>query len=175
MAKISFTKLGLKINQEVKTIEYNGQNIEVKQYLPISDKIELISSIVTLSHDGVNNFSNPIQLDVYTSLYILYKYTNITFTDKQREDPVKLYDLVKSSGLLEMIIKTIPEKEYYDVVNKTREVVESIYAYQNSILGILHTIQEDYNGVNLDVNALKEEISNSEDLMLLKEIVTKLG
>ena len=36
MAKVSFTKLGLSKNQEVKIVEYNEQNIEVKQYLPIN-------------------------------------------------------------------------------------------------------------------------------------------
>ena len=38
MAKVSFTKLGLKTNQEVKTIEWNEQIIEIKQYLPIEKK-----------------------------------------------------------------------------------------------------------------------------------------
>ena len=35
MAKLSFSKLGLTKNTNIKSIEYNGQNIEVKQYLPI--------------------------------------------------------------------------------------------------------------------------------------------
>jgi hypothetical protein len=36
MAKLSFNKLGLKINQEVKNVEYaDGIVIEIKQYLPI--------------------------------------------------------------------------------------------------------------------------------------------
>jgi hypothetical protein len=51
MAKISFTKLGLKVNQEIKTIEYNGQIIEVKQYLPIQDKLQLISDIINQAMD----------------------------------------------------------------------------------------------------------------------------
>ena len=39
MAKVSFTKLGLKLNQDVNNVEYNGQNIEIKQYLPVNDKL----------------------------------------------------------------------------------------------------------------------------------------
>ena len=46
MAKVAFSKLGLKVNQDIKTIEFNGQNIEVKQYLPIQDKLRLISNII---------------------------------------------------------------------------------------------------------------------------------
>ena len=42
MAKLSFTKLGLKLNQEVVEIHHNDQIIEVKQYLPVNDKLELL-------------------------------------------------------------------------------------------------------------------------------------
>jgi len=35
MAKVTFNSLGLKLNQEVKTITIREKNIEVKQYLPI--------------------------------------------------------------------------------------------------------------------------------------------
>ena len=45
MAKVSLTKLGLKVNQDIKTIEFNEQIIEVKQYLPINNKLELINGL----------------------------------------------------------------------------------------------------------------------------------
>jgi hypothetical protein len=83
MAKVPFTKLGLNKNKEsVKTFVWNEQTIEVKQYLPVNDKLSLIANVITFAHDGNNNFSNPIQLKVYTELEILYFYTNINFTEK---------------------------------------------------------------------------------------------
>jgi hypothetical protein len=51
MAKIGFTKLGLKQNNEIQIVEFNGQNIEVKQYLPVDEKLELITNVLELSHD----------------------------------------------------------------------------------------------------------------------------
>ena len=39
MAKIGFTKLGLKPNNEIQYIEFNEQTIEVKQYLPVEEKL----------------------------------------------------------------------------------------------------------------------------------------
>ena len=33
MAKVSLTKLGLKVNQDIKNIEFNEQIIELKKYL----------------------------------------------------------------------------------------------------------------------------------------------
>ena len=76
MAKVSFTKLGLKMNQEVSTIEFNEQVIEVKQYLPINTKLELISNVINMSADE-NNFANSVKVSIFTTLEILYAYTNI--------------------------------------------------------------------------------------------------
>ena len=33
MAKVSFNKLGLKVNSQVETVDFNGETIEVKQYI----------------------------------------------------------------------------------------------------------------------------------------------
>ena len=111
MAKVSFTKLGLKVNQEIKIIEFNEQTIEVKQYLPINTKLEIISNVINASADE-NNFANPVKISVFTTLEIMYNYTNINFTDKQKEDPTKLYDMIISSGLVAEVVKAIPESEY---------------------------------------------------------------
>ena len=88
MPKIGFTKLGLKPNNEIQYIEFNEQTIEVKQYLPVEEKLELITKVLELSHDS-NNFSNPVKVSVYTTLEIIEKYTNVNFTEKQKENPTK--------------------------------------------------------------------------------------
>ena len=86
MAKVSFSKLGLSKNTDIKNFEYNGQNIEVKQYLPINDKASLVASILNYTlNNGENRFPNPLQIEVFTSLQIIEKYTNITFTEKQKK------------------------------------------------------------------------------------------
>ena len=71
MAKIAFTKLGLKTNQEIKTIQFNGQDIEVKQYLPVNEKLELISHVINSSVGENSNFANPIKADIFTALQII--------------------------------------------------------------------------------------------------------
>ena len=126
MAKVSFTKLGLKKNEEVGILHINEQDIEVKQYLPINEKLELISSVINSAADE-NNFSNPVKENVFLTLEILYHYTNINFTDKQKEDPVKLYDLVVSSGLVNKVTDLIPEEELDEVINGVAQSVKAIY------------------------------------------------
>lgn len=174
MAKVAFTKLGLKPNQEIKTIEYNGQAIEVKQYLPINEKLMIMGNVINLSHDQ-NNFSNPIRVDVFSALEIIEAYTNINFTEKQREDPVKIYDLFKGNGLLDAIIKAIPEEDYTELMNGIYRSIDAVYTYHHSVLGILDTISTDYANLDLDANKIKEALGDSANMGLLKDILTKLG
>ena len=174
MAKVSLTKLGLKVNQDVKNIEFNEQNIEVKQYLPINEKLELISSVINSAADE-NNFSNPVKENVFLTLEILYHYTNINFTDKQKEDPVKLYDLVVSSGLVNKITDLIPEEELDEVINGVAQSVKAIYAYRNSVLGILESISQDYSALNLEATEIQQKLVDPDNMALLKQVLTKLG
>ena len=174
MAKVSLTKLGLKVNQDVKSIEFNEQIIEVKQYLPINEKLQLISSVINSAADE-NNFSNPIKENVFLTLEILYHYTNINFTDKQKEDPVKLYDLVVSSGLVNKVTDLIPEEELDEVINGVAQSVKAIYTYRNSALGILESISQDYSALNLDATEIQQKLADPDNMALLKQILTKLG
>lgn len=174
MAKLAFSKLGLKPNQEIKTIEYNNQKIEVKQYLSVNQKLEIISNVINLSHEQ-NNFSNPVRIDVFSALEIIDAYTNINFTDKQREDPVKIYDLFKGNGLLDEIIKAIPAADYGELMNGIYRSIDAIYTYHNSVLGILEAVSTDYENLDLDAVKIKEALSNNENMSLLRDVLTKLG
>ena len=174
MAKVSLTKLGLKVNQDIKNIEFNEQTIEVKQYLPINDKLALISNVINASADD-NNFANPIKVSVFTTLEILYAYTNINFTEKQKEDPTKLYDILISSGFVAEVIRAIPEEEYHEVICGVSDSIDAIYTYRNSMLGIMESISTDYSNLDLDATEIQKKLGNGENIDLLKEILTKLG
>lgn len=174
MPKIGFTKLGLKPNNEIQYIEFNEQTIEVKQYLPVEEKLELITNVLELSHDS-NNFSNPIKVQVYTALEMIDKYTNISFTEKQKENPTKLYDLLVGNGFAAAVIKAIPEPEYDEILTGIKQTIKSVYKYQNSILGILDTISQDYSNLNLDATEIQKKLADPNNMELLKGIMTKLG
>ena len=174
MAKLAFSKLGLKPNNEIQYIEFNEQTIEVKQYLPVEEKLELITNVLELSHDS-NNFSNPVKVSVYTTLEIIEKYTNVNFTDKQKENPTKLYDLLVGNGFAAAVIKAIPEPEYDEILTGIKQTIKSVYKYQNSILGILDNISQDYSNLNLDATEIQKKLADPNSIELLKGIMTKLG
>ena len=174
MAKVSLTKLGLKVNQDVKNIEFNEQIIEVKQYLPVNDKLELISNVINSAHDE-NNFSNPVKVSVFTTLEIMYAYTNINFTDKQKEDPTKLYDMLISSGVVAAVVNAIPEAEYNEILRGVFDSIDAVYTYQNSVMGILDAVSTDYSALNFDATEIQKKIGDPENMALLKQVLTKLG
>lgn len=175
MAKVSFTKLALKKQEEVKTININNNAIEVKQYLPVNDKLALISKVINLSHDSSSNFCNPVQVEIIGTIEIIMAYTNLSFTDKQKEDYSKLYDLLEENGINKLIISAIPEDEYAFLIDGINDSINAIYTYQNSVMGILDTVSQDYSNLDLDATNIQEKIANPENLELLKGIMTKLG
>ena len=177
MAKISYTKLG--INKEelnkVQTVEYNGQTIEVKQYLPVIEKSELITRVLNNSVDENNGYYNLLKMDMYLALEIVYAYSNISFTEKQREDPMKLYDMLNASRVLNLIIGLVPEGEFYYLNKTVHEMANNIVAYRNSAMGIMERITTDYSNLDLDASAIQKELADPNNMTLLKDILTKLG
>lgn len=173
MAKLAFSKLGLKVNNQVINIDYNEQTIEVKQYISVNDKLKLISEVINNTIDE-HSFCNPVKVKVYTSIGIIENYTNITFTDKQKEDIVKLYDLLQSNGLFEKIFNSIPREELEELMGGVWDSCDAIYTYRNSVMGILDNVSADYDNVNVDVNKTIEQIKNL-DHSLLSDVMKKLG
>ena len=174
MAKIGFTKLSLKRKNEVKTITINNNQIEIKQYLPVNEKLDLIARVINGAHDQ-NNFPNPIKIEVIGTLEMIMAYTNISFTEKQKEDIPKLYDLLEENGVIKDIISQIPEDEYNFIIDGINNTVDAVYTYNNSILGILESISQDYSNLDFDIQKLQNDIANPENLKLVKEVLTKLG
>ena len=174
MAKVSLTKLGLKVNQDIKTLNWNDQVIEIKQYLPIQEKLLMMANVINQSADE-NNFANPVKLEIFTKLEIVFNYTNISFTEKQKEDLVKLYDLLESNKFFDQIIKNLPDGEYEKIKNDILECAKAIYTYRNSAMGVLESISSDYNTTEMNVQNLINDIQNPDSLNLLKDIVNKLG
>ena len=102
-------------------------------------------------------------------------YTNISFTEKQKEDILKLYDLFYGCELVDKIFEIIPEDEISDITDWTYEAIDNIYDYRNSAAGIMEAIGRDYSDLELDADKIKNDMASPENLTLLKDVLTKLG
>ena len=172
MANVAFNKLGLKKKEEVKKIIFNEQEIEVKQYLPIQDKLNVIFNAISKTEDE-NRFFNPVKLECYCTLEIIYAYTNIKFTDKQLEDEGKLFDLMEENELINLIFSAIPEDETDFIMDSCERAAEAIYTYNNSAVGIIEALKDNAEDLNLDINNIINTINDPKTLEFVKNLINK--
>lgn len=141
MAKVSYANLKLKTDKTVKAFDFMGQEIEVLQYLPIEDKYDLI--MITCQKAEENGIYNPLMLDVYFHLHLVYMYTNLSFTDKQKENELKIYDTLRSNGFFDEFLGAMNEDEYNELYNYIDEVMEMTLVYKNTAGAVLQSIIQD--------------------------------
>lgn len=139
--KVSYANLKLKVNNPIKTFDFNGNQIEVLQYLPIEDKYDLI--MITLQKAKENGIYNDLKLDMYFALHIVYMYTNLSFTDKQKENEFKIYDALKSNGFLDKLLPVIPESEYDDLVGYIKQIMQNELEYNTTAAAVIRNLIDD--------------------------------
>lgn len=138
MAKVTFASLKLKIKDEVKKVTIADKEIEVKQYLPASDKYDLI--MISLQEAKENGIYNDFKIDVLLHLNMVFMYTNLSFTDKQREDLFNLYDILESNDVINTVIQAIPQEEIQTVYNCVNKIMRDSMIYENSAAGVVNTV-----------------------------------
>lgn len=138
---ISYANMKLKPVTTTHKFEWNGNEIEVLDYLPIEDKYDLI--MITLQKATEDGYYNPIKIDEFFHLHLIYMYTNINFTDKQREDEHKLYDCLKSNGLIDAFLEQFSDEEYDELYYWMEDVKTEITNYKHSVSGILQSLITD--------------------------------
>lgn len=179
MAKVPFSKLQASMNNSDCTLSYcnkAGEEIkyEVKTYLPFKEKLDLVSRIINQSIDD-NGFYNPMRVKLYLALETVYAYTNLSFTDKMKEDPFKLYDILTSTGIFTDIINVIKDGDWMEIQDNVWSTIDNIYTYRNSIMGILETVSSDYSNLSLDATNIQQKLADPESIALLKDVLAKLG
>lgn len=172
--KPTYHKLGLKVDVHKGELTYNDQIVEVKDYLPIEDKMKMIADIILESKDD-NPFMNVGKMNAYLYIYILYNYTNLVFTEKQKEDPGKIYDSIVTTGFLSEVLKLIPKDEIDFIKYLLNSQVEEIYKYDNSIRGMLQDVMTDYSNLSLDATTIQKKLQDPNNLALLKGVMNELG
>ena len=175
MAKLSFTKLNKIKSLDSITISLNENTVEVKQYLPLEEKISLIEAVIAQSGSGEEGFFNIVKLEVYYIIEMISAYTNISFTEKQLEDTPKLYDAIRLNDVWGTVAEAIPEVERDYIWNNILTLAKEITAYNNSVLGILKTVSNDRDQLNFDVSEIMSTLSDLDQLTLLKSMVDKTG
>lgn len=174
MAKVYFGKLNLNIDKTNKTISLpDGTEIEVKQYLPIEDKMTIIDNVINRAVTDKGYYSSVI-IDILLTIEIIFAYTNINITEKQREDIYKIYDMFISTGAFKTIKEAIPSAELDFIYSNTYKFIEILYTYKNSALGIMDAINADYGDTVYEAEQIQNALGDKDNLRLVKDILEKL-
>ena len=174
MAKVSFTKLNKIKSLEPIDIKIGEETISVIQYLPLEKKLAIMQNIIEQAGNNEEGFYNIVKLTVFYTIEMLRVYTNISFTEKQLEDPQKLYDIIVLNNIWETVKDSIPEKERDYIWDNTCALAREITEYNHSALGILNLLSNDYDNLSLDTTDMANKLSNVDNLKMLREILTKL-
>ena len=174
MVKVNVTKLNKIKSLDPIDIKIGEETISVVQYLPLEKKLTIMQNIIEQAGNNEEGFYNIVKLTVFYTIEMLRVYTNISFTEKQLEDPQKLYDIIVLNNIWETVKDSIPEKERDYIWDNTCALAREITEYNHSALGILNLLSNDYDNLSLDTTDMANKLSNVDNLKMLREILTKL-
>lgn len=174
MAKVNLTKLNKIKSLDPIDIKIGEETISVVQYLPLEKKLTVMQNIIEQAGNNEEGFYNIVKLSVFYTIEMLRVYTNISFTEKQLEDPQKLYDIIVLNNIWETVKDSIPEKERDYIWDNTCALAREITEYNHSALGILKLMSDDYENLNFDVQEITEKLSDRTNLDLVRNLLTKL-
>ena len=100
MGVLNYSDLGLTIVKGIKTFKWGTKEIQILTYLPVETKYDIV--MITLQKSFEDGIYNPIKLDMFYHLNLVYAFTNLVFTDEERANESKLYDEMLSSGFLKL-------------------------------------------------------------------------
>lgn len=169
MAKTTFASLKLKLNEEVKTLKIEDKEIEIKQYLPLKDKYLLVK--VALEQAFEDGVCNELLLTAYLELYTIFLYTNLTFTDKQKEDEMKLYDLLSCNGIIEKVFELIPESETSFIYDAIENIKAHQMCYMSSVAAGIKDFTQSFPKEIEKATGMIEELNDGDKLKNAKDFV----
>lgn len=138
---MKYFDLKLKINKNYNMAKIGNTEIEVLQYLPIEDKIDLIQ--IALQKSKENGIYNEMKLDMYFNLYLIYMYTNLEFTDEEKADEFKLYNELESNNIIISVIGAMEEHEYDNLIEYLKIMKKNNEKYMNSAAALIQTLIQD--------------------------------
>lgn len=162
-----FKELNIMKKDTSSIIEVEGKKITVKKIIPSDDVIKIITATLNKSRDSKGVY-NDLLLYAYLHLHILYKHTDIEFSDADKADELALYDTIKyNSDLFEKVIEVIgrPHFNYYqDLIDSQIQREKEARYWKNDILEIIEGLGKNASIAaeqlkDFDVNKFQEALS----------------
>lgn len=150
---MKFTDLNLNIIDSTVDVVIGNNIIKVKQYLPIEDTYDLMQCVLQNSKE--NGIYDPLLLDMYFHLYVVYMYSDIEFTEDEKSNPAELFDILQSNGVIAAVVNAMNEDEWTYINNIMNKYVRHKRAYDQTIASVLHSF----------IDELPEQATKAADIL----------
>ena len=121
---------------EEKEVQYKDFTFKVKQYLPATQKNIIIEKISMLG-GALEGRRHPFIEQVAFELELVANYTDIEFTDEEMgKHFFTTYDMLEREGIIDLTIQHIPEQEYNEFVEISKDTLTSISEHSTSFAKI---------------------------------------
>lgn len=156
---------------------FKNEVIKVKFYLPIEDKIKLVSYILDKAVDENGITISPTKKRISFVVGFLNYYTNIDFTEKElNEDIYKTYDIIVTNNLFQDIWeKNLSSNEKIELTNFVEDTMTGYEKFASSFVGAMQMISNDANKMSNDLDNIMQQISNKEGIAELIDIKNIMG
>ncbi len=163
--------IALDRKENIKLVDYNGLTIQIKQYLPITEKVGLVSAVYNSAkyEDTDLNIISENTLDIAFKNLLVETYTNLTLS----KNPIESYDMLVDSGLYNVVCDNIPEKELLDlqqvldnhIITKQNEFEQSMkleYIIKNAVDNLLFKLEDFVSSMpsNEEIKELPDIVKN---------------
>ena len=138
---VKFSDLNTTNVKKDTVMTFNGKDIKVKSYLPIRDKYDLI--MITLQKSKEDGLYNPIKVDIFFHLHLVYMYTDIEFSDEDRANEENLYDKLVNSGFMLEFLHALDEEEYDVLFSYLQSLIKDNMKYRNSAAAVIQSLIQD--------------------------------
>ena len=106
----NFSDLKITMPEEVKEINFEGEIIKIKQHIPTTDMLDIVE--LAIQNSAENGYYNPMKLDVFFSMYLVYTYSDLEFTEEEKKEISEKKSEYSNSfaGVLTSLIADLPKQ-----------------------------------------------------------------
>lgn len=149
----------------VTPLDVNGNTINIQQSISTEEKKDLVDLVLQESFD--EGIYNPILIDAYFYTYIVMFYTDIEFSDEDKENVLTTYDKLKQDNLLDKIVNEIPEDEWKEIYDYMTQLEEVNLTYRRTVIYAINSIIQSLPGLIEET----KDILNNFDPSKFQEVI----
>ena len=138
---MQYKDLKLKKNIPVDILKWEDNEIKIKNGLGADEIYDIV--MITLQKSAEGGIYNPLKIDMYYHLNLVYAMTDIEFSAEDREDEEELYNELELSGFMEAFLEKVNPKIYEYMVDSIEKTADILEHYNVSAASVFKNFVED--------------------------------